>query len=113
METLLDTTPTVFIGVTVVCMGLAAYMTGQAVASTWRAPWQAIVYAALLAFGSRFLIFALFNGKLLSATGFIIDALVLVTIALFAYRITHVSRMVNQYPWLYRRRGPFAYEQIP
>jgi hypothetical protein len=109
MEELLGTTPGVYIGVTLVLMGSAAFMTGQAVASTWRPMWQVFSYSFLLGLGARFLIFALFEGKLLSLTGLLADVVVLTLIGLFAYRLTHVSRMVSQYPWLYRRVGFWGY----
>ncbi len=111
MEAFLGTSLAVFIGVTVILMGGAAYMTGQAVANTWRPIWQVFSYCLLLGFGSRFLIYALFGGKLLSATGLLADIVVLTLIGLVAYRITHVSKMVAQYPWLYQRTGLWSYRQ--
>jgi hypothetical protein len=109
MESLLGTSIAVFIAVTVVILGFAAYMTGQALAGTWRPLWQLFVYCALLAFGSRFLIFALFDGVLLSATGYVIDAAVLMLIAAFAFRLTRARKIVSQYPWLYERVGVFGW----
>ena len=109
MESLLGTSLAVFVTVTVVIIGFAAYMTGQALAGTWRPLWQLFVYCALLAFGSRFLIFSLFDGQLLSGTGYVIDALVLMLIASFAFRLTRARRMVTQYPWLYERVGVFGW----
>ena len=111
MTTLLGTSVGVFIGLTVILMGGAAYMTGQAIATTWRPRWQVIVYCALLALVSRFLIFALFEGRLLWLPGLIIDALILIAIGLFAYRITHVRKVLSQYPWQYQRQGLFGYRQ--
>lgn len=109
MESLLGTSLAVFITVTVVILGFAAYMTGQALAGTWRPLWQLFVYCALLACASRFLIFALFDGVLLSASGYVIDAVVLMIIAGFAFRLTRARKMVAQYPWLYERVGVFGW----
>ena len=109
METLLGTSLAVFFAVTVMIIGFAAYMTGQALANTWRPIWQLFVYCALLACVSRFLIFSLFDGELLSASGYIIDAVVLSVIAGFAFRVSRVRRMVTQYPWLYERAGVFGW----
>ncbi|UCH73593.1 MAG: hypothetical protein JSU82_14815 [Rhodospirillales bacterium] len=105
MEQLIGNSLAVFIGLTCVIAGGAAWMTGQALAATWRPVWQAVAYALLLALADRFLIFALFEGELLSLAGFALDGAVLVVIALAGHRITLAAQMVKQYPWLYERRG--------
>ncbi len=105
MEALLGTTPGVSFTVTVVVMGFAAFMTGQALAGTWKPMWQVVLYCLLLGLGDRFLIFSLFEGELLSVSGYVIDSAVLVAISLFAYRLTQVRKMTSQYPWIYERAG--------
>ncbi len=105
MEALLGTTPGVSFTVTVVVMGFAAFMTGQALAGTWKPMWQVVLYGLLLGLGDRFLIFSLFEGELLSLSGYLIDSAVLVAISLFAYRLTRARKMVSQYPWIYERAG--------
>ncbi|BBK37126.1 hypothetical protein STAQ_22040 [Allostella sp. ATCC 35155] len=105
MEALLGTSLPVFVGLTVILFGAAAFMTGQAVAATWRPWWQIVPYSLLLGIGDRFLTFALFEGELLSPVGYLVHSLVLLGIAGFAFRVTHVHRMVAQYPWLYERSG--------
>ena len=112
MESLLGTSLGVYIGLVVLFMGFAAYMTGQAVAVTWRPYWQAIAYSCLLACAARFLVYALFDGDLLSP-GIVIDIAVMVAISLLAYRIQSVSKLVSQYPWLYKRQGLWNYQEIP
>ncbi len=109
MESLLGTSFGVFFGITVGLMGFAAYMTGQALANTWKPTWHAVVYCIMLGFADRFLTFALFEGRLLSLTGYLIDTAVLIAISLFAYRLNQAHRMVTQYPWLYERAGPFGW----
>ncbi len=101
----------VFIGMTCVIAGGAAWMTGQALAATWRPAWQAVAYALLLALADRFLIFALFEGELLSLPGLALDATVLVVIALAGHRITLAAQMVKQYPWLYERQGLLSWRR--
>ncbi len=116
METILGNSIAVFIGITCVLAGGAAWMTGQALAANWRPAWQAVGYSLLLGLADRFIIYALFDGELLSVSGYLVDTAVLVAIALAAFRITRVAGMVQQYPWLYersgilgwRRRGPHA-----
>ena len=110
MESLLGTSLQVFIGVTCIIIGFAAYMTGQAMANTWRPVWQLFVYGALFGLASRFLIFSLFDGVLLSVTGYAIDTAVLIAITWFAFRLTGARKMVNQYPWLYERAGLFGWK---
>ena len=102
----------VFIGLTVMVMGFAAYMTGHALANTWKPFWHAVVYIILLGFADRFLTFALFEGELLSPAGYLIDTAVLLAICAVGYRITQAGKMVSQYPWLYRRAGPFGWREL-
>ncbi len=92
-------------------MGFAAFMTGQALAKTWRSPSQLFVYCALLGIADRFLVFALFEGTLLSLAGYLADTLLLSTISLFAFQRTRVRKMLTQYPWLYERAGLFAWRK--
>ena len=111
METFFDFDLGVFIGMTVCVMGFAAYMTGQAVANTWKPAWHAIAYTLLLGLVDRFLVYALFEGQLLSLGGYVLDCAVLVAVALLAFRLAQVRKMVHQYPWLYARSGPFFWRE--
>jgi len=111
MAALVGTSLSVWIGLTLILAGFAALMTGQALAATWRPVWQALPYALLLGVADRFLIFALFQGELLSVTGYLIDTAVLLAIMLSAYRMTRAYRMVRQYPWLYERAGLFGWRE--
>ena len=112
MTELLGTSVGVFIGLHLILLGGAAFLTGNAVAATWR-PWQQVVgYTLLLAIVARFLTWSLFQGELFSLSGYGADVLALGGIGLFAWRVTHARKMVAQYPWLYRRRGLLGYEPI-
>ena len=111
MVSLLGTSLPVFIGLTVMIMGFACFMTGQALANTWRPMWHIVPYSFLLGFADRFLTWGLFEGELLSISGYIIDSLVLLGIAATAYRLTQARRMVMQYPWIYERSGPFSWRE--
>ncbi|MBN9529255.1 MAG: hypothetical protein J0H82_23805 [Alphaproteobacteria bacterium] len=99
----------VFLGLTVVLFGGAAWMTGQALAATWRPAWHMVPYALLMSVGDNFLTFALFSGDLLSLPAFLGHAVILWAIAMVSYRMTQVAKMVAQYPWLYERAGVFAW----
>ncbi len=113
MEALLGSTVGVFIGLTVGLMGFSAAMTGQALANTWRPMWQAVPYSVMLGIVDRFLHFSLFEGELLSASGFIVDTAVLIVISLVAFRVTKAHKMAEQYPWVYERTGPFSWREKP
>lgn len=111
MEDVLGASLPVFFWVTIVLFGGAAFMMGQAIAGTWRPAWQVVVYGALLTLGDRFLIYALFQGGLLSISGYLVHAVVLVAIGLVAYQLTRAHKMVVQYPWLYERAGLFNWRE--
>jgi hypothetical protein len=111
MEALLGTTLPVFFGITVVLVGFAAFMTGQALASTWRPLRQVFLYSLLLGCADRFLTWALFQGELLSLSGYLIDTAVIFLITLLAFRLTLARCMTAQYPWLYERAGPLSWRE--
>jgi hypothetical protein len=112
METILGTSLPVFIGLTVALFGLAAFLTGQVLADAWRPVWHALPCALALAAANRFLTFALFDGQLLSISGYVVDSLVLLAICALTHRATLAQRMISQYPWLYRRDGLFGWRTI-
>lgn len=85
----------------------AAWMAGRGVASTWRSPWQAVVYSGLLAAAHRFADYALAGGDLVAPAAFAVAWAVLAAVALASWRRTRAAMMVAQYPWLYVRAGPF------
>lgn len=105
MSDWLGASPAVFIGVTGVLTGYCAYVTGQAIANTWRPAWQLFAYCAVLAGAARFLSYALFQAPLLSLSGYLSSLIVLSLIGFFAFRYTRARKMVAQYPWLYERAG--------
>lgn len=111
MQETLGTTWPVFIGVTLILIGGAGYMTGQALAGRWRPVWQVLPYAMLLGFADRFLVYALFDGELLSVTGYVVDTVLIGLISFASYRKTRARKMVTQYPWLYERRGLFGWRE--
>lgn len=102
----------VFLGITVVLFGFASLMTGQALAATWRPAFWVVVYVLLLGVADRFIVWSLFEGDLLSPTGYLIDTAALLLIGLGSYRFTRARKMVSQYPWLYERAGPFSWRHL-
>lgn len=115
METLtsvLGTTPRVFIGLTLVLVGAAAILTGRAVAGNWKPAWQVVASCFGLALADRFLTYALFQGELVNVSGILVAFIVLTAIGLASWRFTQVGKLVNQYPWRYRRTSPFGYMEL-
>lgn len=112
MQGILYEEPTVwlFLLVTVVMGGWAAWMTGRAVAITWRPLAQLVFYVLVLGLFIRFIHFALFNATLLSPHFYIVDTLVLFAFAFAGWRYNRTRQMTTQYRWLYERTGPFSWK---
>jgi hypothetical protein len=106
-----ESSPAVFIGLTVIIGGGAAWLAGRALALKWRPLWQLFLYMLLLAAAVRFLHYALFDEPLLSLRSYLADAAVLILAALLGFRITRVRQMTTQYYWLYERAGPFFWRE--
>ena len=104
----------VFLLVTIALGGGASWLTGRAIAATWRPWWQVGAYMLVLGAVVRFFHFSLFGGTLLSAHYYAVDTLVCLAIGYVGFRLTRVRQMVQQYHWLnvpagrlrWRRRGP-------
>ena len=100
-----------FLFVTVIMGGWAAWMTGRAIAITWRAYWNLILYLLILGSAVRFIHFALFGGTLLSIHYYIIDTIVILIIGTLGFRYYRARQMTSQYRWLYERTGPFGWKE--
>jgi hypothetical protein len=111
METILGESVTVFVGLTLFLFGFAAFLTGQNQASSWKPVRNVILYSVLLGLGQRFLAFALFEEPLVAPVGFVVNTLVIMAIAVLAWRMRIARKMANQYPWLYERSGPFSWRE--
>ncbi len=98
-----------FLLITCFIGGGAAYLTGRAVAITWRPIAYLVLYLFLLACAARFIHYALFEGTLLSLHFFLVDAVVLLALGWLGFRITRARQMAGQYSWLYRRSGPLSW----
>ena len=100
-----------FLLITVIMGGWAAWMTGRAIALTWRPFGALIAYLFILGAAVRFIHFALFGGTLLSAHYYIIDAIVLLIIGSLGFRYYRARMMTSQYRWLYERTGLFSWRE--
>lgn len=99
----------VFLLATVALGGGAAWLTGRALAATWRPWWQVPAYVLVLAGAVRFIHYALFGATLLSLHYYLVDAAVCLGFGLSAYRLTRARQMCTQYAWINARRGPFGW----
>ena len=98
-----------FLIVTVVLGGGAAWLSGQAIAGTWRPYLQLLAYMLILAAAVRFAHYALFAGTLMSPAYFLADFVILSSFASLGYRTTRARQMATQYSWLYQRTGPLSW----
>jgi hypothetical protein len=99
----------VFLLVTCLLGGAGAYLSGRAIAQTWRPYWHIPFYMLGFAVGVRFVHHALFAGPMLSAPSLLVDYLVTVVAASAGYRIVRAGQMGSQYGWLFERAGPFGW----
>jgi hypothetical protein len=108
-----DSSVYIFILVTIVLGGSAAYATGKAIAQTWRPGWHLVASAVVLGVGVRFLHFGLFDASFLTPQYYTIDTLLLLFAAFLGFRLTRAKQMTTRYRWLYRAAGPFAWTDAP
>ena len=87
----------IFLLLTVVLGGGAAFVSGKSVAETWRPFAQVPIYMLLLAASVRFLHFALFEEPFLAPMSFLVDFLVLACFAVSGYRLARSRQMAMQY----------------
>ena len=99
----------VFLLLTLFLGGGAGWLSGRAIALTWRPVWQIVVYMVLLSGAVRFLAYGLFDETLVSLHYYLVTLIILLAISGLGYRVTRVGQMVTQYRWLYERAGPFAW----
>ena len=99
----------VFLLVTVVLGGGAAWLAGRAIAATWRPWWHVAFYMLILATAVRFLHFALFDATLLSAHYYLVDLAVCLAFGFLGFRTTRAAQMVTQYRWINMRSGAFSW----
>ena len=90
----------VFLLVSVVLGGGAAWLMGRAIAATWRPRWHIVVYTLILGAAVRFIHISLFGGTLLSLHYYVVDGLVCLAFGILGFRAARASQMVRQYRWI-------------
>ena len=103
----------VFLVLTLVLGGAAAWAAGRALARTWRPPLLIPLYMIGLAAAVRFLHYALFGEPFLSLHYYGVDYAVLVLAAGASYRRTRARQMARQYGWAYDAAGIFFWREKP
>lgn len=109
MTYLSDDGPLVFLVLTVILGGSAAFLSGRGLARSWKPFVRVFLYMALLAFAVRFFHYALFNGKLDSLYYYLVTYAILLLAAILGYRAMRTTQMVTQYRWLYERTSPLSW----
>jgi hypothetical protein len=102
-----------FLLVTVAMGGGAAWLSGRAIAATWRPWWHILAYMLILGAAVRFFHYALFEGTLVSPHYYLVDTVVALLFAGLGYRVTRAGQMATQYGFLNVRTGPFSWARRP
>jgi hypothetical protein len=100
----------IFLVITVVLGGAAAWATGRAIAKTWRPYTQTVVYAFVLAAAVQFLRYALFGESLLSVQFYVVSWLIVLISTSIGFRGMRVQQMLTQYSFAFERSGPFHWK---
>ena len=101
----------IFVLVTIVLGGGAAWLAGRAVAGTWRPAWQVFVYCLILGCAVRFIHYSLFGGTLISGHYYLVDTAVLMAFGFLGFRAARVSQMVTHYRWINEPAGPLRWRR--
>lgn len=91
--------------------GWAAWMTGRGCALTWRKPFMALLYMIPLGAAIRFIHFSVFNGTLMSLHYYSVDTLILMIFCLLGFQYTRTRQMIRQYSWLYEKSSPVSWRR--
>ena len=109
MTWLSDDSLRVFLVLTVVIGGGAAFLAGRGLAWSWKPFWRVYFYMALLAAAVRFFHYALFDGNLLSLYYYLVTYAVMLAAGVLGFRAMRTTQMVTQYRWLYERTSPLTW----
>jgi hypothetical protein len=99
----------VFLVLTVILGGGAAFLSGRGLARSWKPFNRVFFYMALLAGAVRFFHYALFDGNLRSLYYYLVTYAVLLGAACLGFRAMRTTQMVTQYRWLYERTSPLTW----
>lgn len=100
-----------FLFVTLLMGGAGSWLTGRAVAQTWRPAWQIVPYILILGAAIRFVHFSVFGGTLLSPQYYAVDTVLCMGFAILGFRRARVRQMVMQYGWINELQGPLRWRR--
>ena len=100
-----------FLLVTLILGGGAAWLSGRAIALTWRPAWQVFAYSLVLGCAVRFLHFSLFGGTLLSPHYYLVDTAIGMALGFLGFRAARVSQMISHYRWINEADGPLRWRR--
>jgi hypothetical protein len=103
----------VFLLVTVILGGGAAFLAGRAIAETWRQWWQVAAYSLILGCAVRFFHCSLFGGTLLSAHYYLVDSAICMAFGFLGFRAARAAQMVTQYRWINEPQGLLRWRRRP
>ena len=101
----------VFLLVTIILGGGASWLTGRAIAATWRPIWQVTIYTLVLGAVVRFFHMALFGGTLFSLHYYVVDTLVCLAFGFAGFQTARAAQMARQYGWLMQRHGAIRWRR--
>ena len=101
----------IFVLVTVILGGSGAWLTGRAIAETWRPPWQVAVYMLMLGAVARFFHMSLFGGTLLSRHYYVVDTVICLAVGYAGFRAARAAQMARQYSWLIENHGAMRWRR--
>lgn len=122
MNFLVEKSYAAFFIVTIILGGGAAFMTGRALARSWKSFGRVVFYMLILGLAVRFLHWGLFldatyaswralQGSLLSPYYYAVDTLILIAAAALGYRLERARQMTRQYGWIYERTSPISWKK--
>jgi Domain of unknown function (DUF6867) len=95
----------VFVLVTIILGGGAAFLAGRAIAATWRPWWQVVAYGFVLAGAVRFIHFSLYGGTFLSLHYYLVDTVFCIVFGYLGFKAARARQMITQYRWLNESDG--------
>jgi hypothetical protein len=98
--------------VTIGMGGAAAYLSGRAIAQTWRPFWHVPLYMLGLAVVVRFCHFALFEEPFRSLSSYLVDFACAFAAAALGFRTVRAQQMRTQYGWLFRSWGLLGWRRV-
>jgi hypothetical protein len=100
-----------FLLVTVIMGGWAAWRTGIAIARTWRPSWMLVPYMLLLGAAVRFIHFALFHGTLFSLRYYLVDTVLIAALAYLGWRNERANAMARQYGFAFEKTSAITWRR--